>query len=64
MVLESVMEMAKKLNMLTVAEGVEVKEDIEFLREVGCDIVQGYYFSRPIPSKEFFHQFTVVLNRK
>lgn len=60
LVLESVIEMAKKLNMLTVAEGVEVKEDIEFLREVGCDIVQGYYFSRPIPSQEFFQQFTIV----
>lgn len=34
-------------------EGVETKEQAEFLEKIGCDIAQGYYFSRPIPVDEF-----------
>lgn len=52
-VIENVMQMAKKLNIHTVAEGVETKEHIDFLRETGCDIVQGYYYSKPVPVSEF-----------
>jgi len=36
-----------------VAEGVETKEQIDALKSLGCEIVQGYYFSRPVPAKEF-----------
>lgn len=57
LVLESVMQMARKLNICTVAEGVERKDDIDFLRAVGCDIVQGYYFSMPISSEEYLKKF-------
>ena len=35
-----------------VAEGVETKEQFDFLRKLGCDQIQGYYFSKPIPSSE------------
>lgn len=52
-VIECVMQMAKRLNIHTVAEGIETKERVEFLREVGCDMVQGFYFAKPIPSEEF-----------
>ncbi len=52
-VIESVMQMAKKLRIHTVAEGVETKEHIDFLRQVGCDIVQGYYYAKPMPASEF-----------
>lgn len=53
-VIESVMLMAKKLGIETVAEGVEHLEHIRFLREVGCDVVQGYYYAKPIPAADFF----------
>ncbi|MEG2295585.1 MAG: EAL domain-containing protein, partial [Oscillospiraceae bacterium] len=47
-VIESVILMAKKLGICTVAEGVENKAHIDLLSEVGCDIVQGYYYAKPM----------------
>jgi diguanylate cyclase (GGDEF)-like protein/PAS domain S-box-containing protein len=44
--------MAHSLGLLVVAEGVEIREQLTLLEELGCDLVQGYYFSRPIPAKE------------
>lgn len=55
-VLESILQMAKKLEIHTVAEGVETKEHIDLLKEIGCDIVQGYYYSKPFPADEFFDE--------
>lgn len=52
-VVESIVCMARALGMATVAEGVERREQVDFLRAVGCDAVQGYYFSRPVPLSEF-----------
>lgn len=48
-VVESVVELAKKLDMGTVAEGVETIPQVEFLRRVDCDMVQGFVFSPPVP---------------
>jgi EAL domain-containing protein (putative c-di-GMP-specific phosphodiesterase class I) len=48
-----VMDIAKYLDMQVVAEGVEEKSQVDFLRSVGCDIIQGYYFSKPLPEDEF-----------
>ncbi len=48
-----VVDMAKRLEISTVAEGVEKREQVEFLRGAGCDYVQGYYFARPMPSEEY-----------
>jgi EAL domain-containing protein (putative c-di-GMP-specific phosphodiesterase class I) len=45
--------MANSLDMKTIAEGVETAEQLAFLHENGCDEVQGYYFSRPLPSEPF-----------
>ena len=39
--------------MKTVAEGVEVKEQVDFLAELGCDMIQGYYFAKPMPVEEY-----------
>lgn len=52
-VLNSVVRMAKWLEMDVVAEGVETKAQLEFLRSVGCDRIQGYYFSKPLPKDKF-----------
>lgn len=52
-VIACLIELAKKLNVRTVAEGIEVQEQLDYLRDIGCDMVQGYIFSRPLPSKEF-----------
>lgn len=52
-IVESSVRMARQLGLLTVAEGVETKEQLEFLDSIDCDIAQGYYFSRPIPIDEF-----------
>ena len=41
--------MARELNIRTLAEGVETRDLFDFLQEAGCDMAQGYYFSRPIP---------------
>lgn len=45
--------LAKQFNILVTAEGVETKEQLDILEEIDCDIAQGYYFSKPIPAKEF-----------
>lgn len=52
-IIPSVIEMAKKLNLSVVCEGVETGEQVEFLTDVGCDYAQGYYYSKPIPQDQF-----------
>lgn len=52
-ILISIVRMAKLLNISTVAEGVETAEQLEFVRNVGCDKIQGYYFSRPLRKEEY-----------
>ena len=48
-----VLDIAKYLNVPVVAEGVENEKQLEILRNASCDLVQGYYFSRPLPPHEF-----------
>ena len=48
-----IVDIAQALKVPMIAEGVETKEQMLALRELGCDIVQGYYFSRPVPADEF-----------
>lgn len=52
-VIASVLDMAGRLSMRTVAEGVEEWTQVVFLRENGCNLVQGYVFARPMPIEEF-----------
>ena len=58
-ILRKLMEMAKELGVDTVCEGVETKEQKQFLQEIGCSRLQGYYFCRPVPYAEI-----VERNRK
>ena len=50
--IQKTIEMGHELGMHVIAEGVETKEQLEMLRQSGCDSVQGYYFSRPLPPAE------------
>ena len=52
-ILRFVVRLAHWMNLRVVAEGVETKEQVERLREMGCDYVQGYYFAKPMPTVEF-----------
>jgi len=49
-VLESSLEIARKLGIVAVAEGVETRREVQLLRTLGCDLAQGYYFSTPVPA--------------
>lgn len=51
--LESIISMAKGLNLASIAEGVESNEQLQFLRRLGCQQVQGFYFSHPVPAAQF-----------
>ncbi|MEG1504919.1 MAG: EAL domain-containing protein, partial [Lachnospiraceae bacterium] len=52
-IIASVIRMAKWLNIPVIAEGAETAEQVDFLRSVGCDYVQGYYYARPMPVQEY-----------
>ena len=54
LILEQVVAMANKLGLELLAEGVETKEQVELLRSIGCDQVQGYYYAKPMPAEEFY----------
>ena len=49
---QNIIDISKKINLSTVAEGVETKEQWDILREFGCDTLQGYYFSKPVTFNE------------
>jgi len=50
---KSIIAISKVLNMKVIAEGAETLENIQFLEQNSCDLIQGYYFSKPLPKKEF-----------
>lgn len=61
---ELMMEIADFLAVPVIAEGVEDEEQYRLLREAGCDIIQGYYFSRPVPPEEFGKFIEQMLEEK
>ncbi len=52
-VVTQAIQLAKLLKMIIVAEGIETKEQVDFLAENGCDMIQGYYFAKPMPVSDF-----------
>lgn len=60
-IIKMIINLAKMLNAITVAEGVETEAQYLFLKESGCDIIQGYYFSKPLPKEEFEQLITKEL---
>ncbi len=52
-IIKMIIDLAKMMDAITVAEGVETEAQYLFLKESGCDIIQGYYFSKPLPKEEF-----------
>ena len=49
---EPILKMAQSLDLETVAEGIETENQLKHLCNLGCDLIQGYYFSRPVPENE------------
>jgi len=52
-IIKAITYLAHELNLKVIAEGIETKEVIHLLEEIGCDEIQGYYISKPLPKKEF-----------
>ncbi|MBU2552157.1 MAG: EAL domain-containing protein [Proteobacteria bacterium] len=52
-IVKTIIAMARNLGLDTVAEGVETRQQVEFLSRQGCHVMQGFYFSRPVPMAEF-----------
>ena len=61
-VVDAIIQMSHRLKMKVVAEGVESAQQVELLKEMGCDFIQGYYYSKPLPINELidFIQFWEV----
>lgn len=57
-VVSEAIKLGKCLNMRIVAEGVEFKEQVDFLAQEGCDMIQGYYFAKPMPKDEYASRMT------
>ena len=53
LIVSEVIDLAKKLNMKIVAEGIESREQVDFLVEQESDLIQGYYFAKPMPVSDF-----------
>lgn len=52
-ILASILDLAKKIGMETIMEGVETQEQVTRLQQIGCNVFQGYFFSRPLPVETF-----------
>lgn len=52
-IVKEIIQLARRLQMRIVAEGIESKEQVDFLSDLGCDLIQGYYFAKPMPVVEY-----------
>lgn len=57
-IVENVLDICKKFHIVSVAEGVETKEHLEVLKDMSCDMIQGYYLNKPLPEEEF-HKYYI-----
>mgnify|MGYP000234855372 FL=1 len=55
--MRNTINLARDLSITTVIERVETEQQVEFLKAISCDIVQGYYFAKPRPAEEFEEQY-------
>lgn len=60
-IINYIMLLAKRLGVRTVVEGVETREQVEFIRKLKCDVIQGYYYSKPICLSEFEDYFNNII---
>ncbi len=56
-IMQKIIEMAQGMNLRVICEGVETKEQVDILRELGCMVVQGYYYDKPLPMNEFLEKY-------
>lgn len=56
-VVENVIDICKKFHITSVAEGIETEEQFEVLKELSCDVIQGYYINKPLPEEEFYNLY-------
>lgn len=56
-IINYIMILAKRLGVKTIVEGVETREQVEFIKKIQCDVIQGYYYSKPLPKDEFEEYF-------
>ncbi|MFI3249989.1 MAG: EAL domain-containing protein [Eubacteriales bacterium] len=61
-ILSSIVQMAKNLQLDTVGEGVETDEQLALLKALGCDMVQGYYYSKPLNGEEFMEKYSEFIS--
>ncbi len=52
-ILDNIISLARQLNMISLAEGVEMEKQLDMLKEMGCNVFQGYFFAKPMPLEEF-----------
>ena len=57
-IIRGIIDMAKRLSLRIVAEGVETPTQLAFLQDTGCDMIQGFIFSKPLPPDNFYHLLT------
>ena len=62
-IIAAVIAMAKSLELKTIAEGVETIDQVNALKDLGCDLLQGYYYSKPIFAEDFY-QFYLAQNER
>ena len=55
-IIASIVDLAKKLGIHTLAEGVETEDQYEYLKRIGCELIQGYYFAKPTPIEDFYNK--------
>lgn len=64
LLVEGIIKLVRQFGVVTVAEGIETMEQVEFLRSVNCDMIQGYVFYRPMPEAEYEELLYTLENRR